>query len=1214
MKSETVVNIRLVPANVVSLEKEQHMASNKIYVDLALNPENSDYYLTTTHTSGGPNRYYFNQDNNLYSSQYYRWKDPTSQWLDNNVTLAIDGSASNIPQQIISFGIPLYWGYWTNGSGPAYVINDPNSDLKYLRITPDKIYNDLKIGFAPWADPDIPPTVLRLNAENDWVDLANSTGFKNLNGKLQARIVFQNEVYVYEIRLLDDQGEIETLDGEWMSDVLSNINLIDANSTPHETNYVLKVQVSTDGTNWIGSTAANQADTTIVHFDSLAPTPSGLYGKGGSLILSMNGTGRADYSGNVADNWQGEDGGQLASRLTVLVDGEQQKILKVNPFWNGYEINLSKAIQKDKIVTLIYTPPNGSADYIKGVIQDGAMNDARGFNISSKVLDSRGINDSSTSAIDLSNWDSGDLAFKELWYDGVTRGYTLKSYNPSTKVAEIVKDFDWLKVGSPESNGVQVGTSAYVREQQVFSMKLKEAIPSTTWKIGQSIPDVDDEILSNYVQSLISNTIYAIGSKETSSTENTALLNDKDSAITIRKISYTTGVSPSENLGINYDYFGDDIITTGSGNDQIKGYGGNDVIKTNSGNDTIDGGAGDDNIDAGAGDDLIIWSFGTDKINGGANSTKGFDILDLSEFGNGSDLYNLSDRGNSTYVVTGTATNFTILNNADNNAVTVTNVEQVIIGGEIVSTNRFLAPNLTYVNGTDALVSDFNHLPSVKGLADITNSLAGELVDVGEVLSQDWLTELAYNPEGTNNALTFISADNSTVTVRNSQKSDTQGSNYTASVFLKSGDGAILFDGSYNNKDVYGSALGSGTKTQSIAFSFIDKRDTSTSSDDVKSNYNQSGTQSYSTLKNIYTATENLTMKKSYTTGEYSMSLDVSSFWEYQENLSTQAVILERSTNKINSYVFTDNLVGTTIKATGTTIHNQVVDGEDIYSESQTWKSIEWNSSSLKITAKNVTQTVPDELIGYGVNQGDDLSLIVDGFRMNLLPNVLAADNDVTLKLAASAMTGGFSAGAGNDKVTGSIWADWMEGGLGNDILLGGLGSDTLIGGAGSDKLYGGAGSDVFNFSSGDTFWSPTNTPFFDQIFDFTKNKSGKGDYISYEIWDSGNFNLSIGGSSDVSTSSEASVNSSTGVATFASGSGKTLTDALSDIASRFTVKGDAAGEFAFFKVNNSGSMYAFISDGQSGVTSGDVVVQLVGVTSIKSIDINSTYGLSILN
>jgi hypothetical protein len=121
-----------------------------------------------------------------------------------------------------------------------------------------------------------------------------------------------------------------------------------------------------------------------------------------------------------------------------------------------------------------------------------------------------------------------------------------------------------------------------------------------------------------------------------------------------------------------------------------------------------------------------------------------------------------------------------------------------------------------------------------------------------------------------------------------------------------------------------------------------------------------------------------------------------------------------------------------------------------------------------------------------------------------------------------------------------------------------------------------------------------------DTITDYAKGSLSVGDLIDYSE------NLTRGGSAAIATDSQASINQSTGIATFAAKSGTTLQDALNDVASRFTSETDTAGEMAFFKVANKGNFYLFISDGTAGVTANDVLVQLTGVTSISSIDLTN--------
>jgi Ca2+-binding RTX toxin-like protein len=199
-----------------------------------------------------------------------------------------------------------------------------------------------------------------------------------------------------------------------------------------------------------------------------------------------------------------------------------------------------------------------------------------------------------------------------------------------------------------------------------------------------------------------------------------------------------------------------------------------------------------------------------------------------------------------------------------------------------------------------------------------------------------------------------------------------------------------------------------------------------------------------------------------------------------------------------------------------------------------------------------------------------------------------------TAAFRATAAASGASivGGSGADSLVGGTGVDSLSGGMGNDSITAGAGADTVTGGKGADSMTGGIGSDTFVFASGDTGQATGS----DTISDFAKGTVITGDRVDYAA------DLVIGGNSSAATVSQALINQSTGVATFATKSGATLTDALADIATRFTAAGDAAGEFALFRVGGKGNHYLFISDGTAGVGVNDVVVQLVGVTSISGI------------
>lgn len=62
--------------------------------------------------------------------------------------------------------------------------------------------------------------------------------------------------------------------------------------------------------------------------------------------------------------------------------------------------------------------------------------------------------------------------------------------------------------------------------------------------------------------------------------------------------------------------------------------------------------------------------------------------------------------------------------------------------------------------------------------------------------------------------------------------------------------------------------------------------------------------------------------------------------------------------------------------------------------------------------------------------------------------------------------------GPGNDHISGSFGDDTIVGGDGNDFLEGSLGNDKLDGGAGDDHLYGGDGDDILEGSDGNDYLS----------------------------------------------------------------------------------------------------------------------------------------------
>ncbi len=218
----------------------------------------------------------------------------------------------------------------------------------------------------------------------------------------------------------------------------------------------------------------------------------------------------------------------------------------------------------------------------------------------------------------------------------------------------------------------------------------------------------------------------------------------------------------------------------------------------------------------------------------------------------------------------------------------------------------------------------------------------------------------------------------------------------------------------------------------------------------------------------------------------------------------------------------------------------------------------------------------------------------------NDLAHYRSSSAGVTVNLATNINTGGDAQGDelyNIQRVHGSGFTDSITGDAADNTLYGFKGTDTLNGGVGTDTLYGGTESDSFVFASGD---SGQGTTSYDTVKDYQKGVAGVGDEFDFEVA------LAVGGSSDPATGDQASINASNGVATFLTGSGTLLADALSDIANSFTAAGTALGEFAFFQINGTGDHYLFISDALDGVTATDTVVRLTGVTTVATIDVTA--------
>jgi Ca2+-binding RTX toxin-like protein len=305
--------------------------------------------------------------------------------------------------------------------------------------------------------------------------------------------------------------------------------------------------------------------------------------------------------------------------------------------------------------------------------------------------------------------------------------------------------------------------------------------------------------------------------------------------------------------------------------------------------------------------------------------------------------------------------------------------------------------------------------------------------------------------------------------------------------------------------------------------------------------------------------------------------------------------VVSSGSNAATSADFSGELSGTLVFAAGATtgVIRIGLAGDTTLEANETFQVILENPAGPLVIAGGVARgTIVNDDGAATVLTGanDTLAITTGGWWQ-------AAGGTDALDASAATQSVILDGGAASDTLTGGSGVDQLIGGAGNDVLTGGAGDDVLTGGNGADQLTGGEGRDTFVFAAG----ASGQATGFDTVTDYVKGIVGTADAIEYSSA------LRVGGVVTAATGTRAAISQSTGVATFAAGSGTTLADALADVATSFGADGaQTAGEFALFQVNRTGNYRMMVSDGTGGVTGNDVVVQLSGVTSVFGIDLSA--------
>lgn len=515
---------------------------------------------------------------------------------------------------------------------------------------------------------------------------------------------------------------------------------------------------------------------------------------------------------------------------------------------------------------------------------------------------------------------------------------------------------------------------------------------------------------------------------------------------------------------------GGDVVHGGDGNDRIDDYDGssgyvwNDTIYGDAGNDTIYAGAGNDYIDGGADNDLIMAEDGADTVWGGTGADTIFG-------GNGGDQIHGGDGADS---LSGEGDNDSIWGDAGADTIEGGAGNDSLWGGADADVFRFWSDWGSDTVWGDSLGNDEDMLSFVFASAEVSVTFTG-------------------SEDGT--------ASSGTNTVAFDNIEGVYGSNYADTINAGVDASGLMIDGRGGNDSIIGGSGadsilgGSGDDTiySGLGNDTVLGGDGNDLIDDL------AGVRAESFASTVDAGAGNDTV---FTGGGSDTILGGAGNDVLQAEAGDDLVYGDAGSDTIDGGEGNDTIFG---GDDGDSVWGN--SGDDlIYGEggNDTLLGAAGNDTLSGGTGSDLLYGGDDAdtfLFAYGVGAssiyggegGTDLDVVVlsgaaaqvtwTGFESGTItyagdPNthyfweieqIIGTDYADTFN-AAAALTGvSLAAGAGDDQITGSDFADSLDGGAGTDTILAGAGNDTLQAVAGDDLLDGGAGDDYLHGGTGDT-------------------------------------------------------------------------------------------------------------------------------------------------
>ena len=666
------------------------------------------------------------------------------------------------------------------------------------------------------------------------------------------------------------------------------------------------------------------------------------------------------------------------------------------------------------------------------------------------------------------------------------------------------------------------------------------------------------------------------------------------SGVNIPGVTYKNFIDTNDGDGLKSYAFSQNDTFSGSKYDEaLYGYGGNDLINGAAGNDTLDGGTGNDTLDGGTGNDTLDGGGGIDTF----NVTGSIDTI--TDLGNGGvDILKVASgaTANASLAAAWTATSLSVNNGTENittNGLAV-NMSAVIIGKGFKLTNTGAATTLTGSDLNDTIIGGEGN-DSIAGSGGNDSLTGGGGVDTFDVTG----TNVTITDLGNGGAdilkVSFGATANATLAAAwtATSLSVNNGTENITTNGLAINISAVITGNGFN---ITNKGAATGLKGSGLA----DKITGSNGNDTITGGVG-TDTLSGGNGNDVYI----INGSSEHTSAEIKDTggIDEVRFSATTSNATLTLYAADTGIDKVT--------IGTGVDPSaiisGTTALNidarLLIHGVSIFGNAGanilTSSGLDILTGGGGIDTFEVT-ALKDTITDLG-NGGADILKVSSGATANA--NIAAAWTATSASVnngTENINTNGLAVNiseviTGNGfKVTNTGSATTLTGSSLDDTITGGNGNDTISGGAGADKLYGNKGSDTFLFAVGDS--GPTINH--DKIYEFAKGATSFGDIIDYSAA------LSIGGSANIASSNQASIDTHDGIATFARGSGNTISDALQDIVTSLTAATDSQGEFAFFQLNHKGNFFVFISDGTSGVSANDLMIELVGVSTLSNIDL----------